>query len=221
MRNLFSQDSVLVRFFGAITNIMLVNVLWLLCCIPIFTAGAATTAAYYTFYQNISGEDDGVIRPFFRAFKDNFKQATLLWLPMMLIGAVLIVDLMYLLGNHGERFHILWVPFFVTSLVYLIPVSHSFAILGRYDAPTKQILKNSYLIFLMNFLRSVAVLLLTVTPGIVLVSMPQLVVSTLPFWFILFFGLVLYLNARMFLISFDKSAAKTEEEEKEKEYDSV
>lgn len=139
---------------------------------------------------------------------------------MLLIGGVLLIDLMYLLANHAERFHILWVPFFVTALVYLIPVSHCFAIMARYEAPTKQILKNSYLIFLMNFLRSLAALSLTVVPGIVLVGMPQLVVKTLPFWFILFFGLALYLNARMFLISFDKSAAKTEEE-KEKEYDSL
>ena len=213
MHNLFSQDSAFVRFFTAITNIMLVNILWLLCCLPLFTAGAATTAAYYTFFRIVTGEDEAVVKPFFKAFKDNFKQATLLWIPMLLIGGVLLLDLMYLLANHAEQFHVLWVPFFVTALLYLIPVSHCFAIMGRYDAPTKQILKNSYLIFLMNFLRSLAALALTVVPGIVLVSMPRLVVQTLPFWFILFFGLVLYLNARMFLISFEKSAAKEEEEQ--------
>jgi uncharacterized membrane protein YesL len=80
MRKILNYDSGLVRIFNAITDIMLINILWLVCSLPIVTMGAATTAAYYVFYHNITGEDERVIKPFFKAFKQSFRQATLLWL---------------------------------------------------------------------------------------------------------------------------------------------
>ncbi|MBE6957884.1 MAG: DUF624 domain-containing protein [Ruminococcaceae bacterium] len=213
MRRLFSSDSIFVRFFSVITNMMLVNILWLLCCIPIVTAGAATTAAYYVFYQNLTREDDAVLKPFFRAFRQNFKQATLLWIPLLLIGMVLGWDLMYLIGNHLGEFHVLWVAFFVCALLYCIVLSHGFAILARYDAPLKQVVRNCFLVFLMNFFRSVLTIALMILIPAVLVFMPQVVVPTLPAWFCLIFGLVFYMNAQLFLHSFKKSDAAERNEE--------
>lgn len=210
MRKILSYDSVLVRLFNTVTNIMLVNILWILCSMPIVTMGAATTAAYYVFYHNITGEDEAVIKPFFKAFKQSFTQATLLWLPLLLIGVVLVLDVMFLLANYMNTFHVLWVATAVIGLLYLIVISHCFAIMGRFDAPIKLLIRNCLLIFLLNFIRSFAILLLTVTLPLVLIFMPRLVTDTLPLWLILMFGLSIYLNARMFLISFDKSAVKTD-----------
>ena len=211
MRKILSYDSLLVRLFHTVTNIMFVNILWLLCSLPVVTMGAATTAAYYVFYRNITGEDDAVIKPFFKAFKQNFAQATLLWLPLLLIGIVLALDVTFVLANYMNTFHVLWVATAVIGLLYLIIISHCFAIMGRFDAPIKQLIGNCFLVFLLNFLRSCATLLLTVALPLVLIFMPQLVVTTLPLWLILVFGLCMYLNAKMFLSSFEKSAAKSED----------
>lgn len=221
MGKILSYDSAVVRLFNTITNIMLVNILWLVCSLPIITMGAATTAAYYVFYKNITEQDEAVIKPFFKAFKKSFVQATLMWLPLALIGAVLVLDIMYLVSKYLGTFHVLWVATIVIGLLYLILVSHCFAIMGRYDAPIKQIICNSYLIFLLNFIRSFATLLLTVALPLVLIFMPQLVADTLPLWLILVFALSIYLNARMFLTSFQKSAVKTSDAITEDGYDSI
>lgn len=207
MRKLFSEDSTIMRFFTAITNMMLINILWLVCAVPVITAGAATTAAYYVLYQNLTNEDNAVVKPFFRAFRQNFKQSTLLWVPLVFIGLLLGLDAAYLISNHANQFHILWVAFFVIALLYGIVVSHAFAIIGRYHAPTKQVIRNCFLIFLMNLLRSVLTLILTILPILVLLFMPDQVVKTLPLWIMLVFGLLFYANAHMFLQSFKKSDA--------------
>jgi uncharacterized membrane protein YesL len=129
---------------------------------------------------------------------------------VLVVGTVLVLDVMLLLASYMNTFHILWVATIVIGLIYLIIASHCFAIMGRYDAPIKQLVRNCFLIFLLNFLRSFATLLLTIALPLVLVLMPQLVADTLPLWVIVIFGLAIYLNARMFLVSFEKSAAKTD-----------
>lgn len=92
MKKLLGPDSRLVRYGTTLTSLIELNLLWLLCCLPVVTAGAATTAVYYTMYRILTGEDDAVLRPYFRAFRQNFKQATLLWLPLLVIAAVLGLD---------------------------------------------------------------------------------------------------------------------------------
>ena len=59
------------------------NLLWLVCCIPVFTAGAATTAVYYVTLKLVRDEDDSTIKSFFRSFIQNFKQATAIWLSIL------------------------------------------------------------------------------------------------------------------------------------------
>lgn len=214
MRSLFSENSVFMRFFGAITNMMLVNILWLVCCLPVITAGAATTAAYYTFYQRLTGEDDAVIKPFFRAFRQNFKQATLLWIPLLLIGLLLGLDLAFLLGNFAGKFDAMWVAFIVCAFLYSVILSHAFAIIGRYDAPIKLVIRNCFLVFFMNMFRSILSVALLILPVLVLIFMPQLVVAILPAWFGLIFGAIFYFNAHMFLQSFQKTDAEQREDAK-------
>lgn len=222
MRKIFSFDSVLVRMFHTVTNIILVNILWLACSLPIITMGAATTAAYYVIYHIITGEDDAVVKPFFKAFKQCLFQATLIWAPLLLIGAVLVLDVIYLIANYMGTFHVLWPASIIIGVLYLIVVSHCFAIMGRFEAPIKLTIRNCFLIFLMNIVRSFASVLLTIAPLLVFVFMPQLVAGTLPLWCVLFFGLCIYLNAKMFLTSFQKCAVYNETApSKEDSYDSL
>jgi len=55
---------------------MVLNLLWCICSIPIFTIGASTTAVYYVTLKLVRDEEDGTFRSFFKSFKENFKQAT-------------------------------------------------------------------------------------------------------------------------------------------------
>lgn len=209
MKKLLGPDSRLVRYGTTLTSLIELNLLWLLCCLPVVTAGAATTAAYYTMYRILTGEDDAVLRPYFRAFRQNFKQATLLWLPLLVIAAVLGLDGAYLIMNFSGRFHVLWIAFAVILIIYLVVVTHAFAIMGRYDSPTRQIVRNCFLLTLTNFLRSLAVMLISIALPLVLIFSPTLVVKTLPLWGIVLFGLSFFIKAKLFLQSFEKNTART------------
>lgn len=217
MKKLLGPDSRLVRYGTTLTSLIELNLLWILCCLPVVTAGAATTAVYYTLYRIITGQDDAVLRPFFRAFRQNFRQATLLWLPLLLIAAILGLDGAYLVANFSGRFHVLWVAFAVMLIVYTVVATHAFAIMGRYDAPTGQIIRNCFLLTLTNFLRSLSVMLISIALPLLLVFSPALVVKTLPLWGIVIFGLAFFVKAKLLLQSFERNAARTKADEETEE----
>ena len=77
---LFSMDGKFLNIFNRITDLVVLNLLWILCCLPIFTIGAATSALYQVTLQMAEDRESYIAQSFFHAFLENFKQATASWL---------------------------------------------------------------------------------------------------------------------------------------------
>ena len=89
---LFSYDSKFSQIMLKLCYGCYLNLLWLVCSLPVFTAGAATAALYDVTLRLAREEDPPVTTRFFKAFRENFRQATILWLILLGIGALLGVD---------------------------------------------------------------------------------------------------------------------------------
>ena len=211
MSKLFDHDSPVMQLLITIGNLIMLNILWLVCCIPVITVGAATTAMYYTMYQYATDGSEAVFKPFFSTFAKEFKRSTLVWLLLLVIGLVFVCDIWFLASV--PQFKGLWIVLGFLLFLYCIALTHSFAILGRFDTNIKTALKSCYLVFIMNFWRSMGVLLLSAAPVLIVIFMPYQVLNTLPLWVGLAFGLIFYLNARLFIKSFEHVAPKKTEEE--------
>ena len=85
-------DNCVMRALGKIGDKICLNVMWLICCIPIITIGASTTALYTVMLRMVKNEEGYIFRGFLKAFKSNFKQSTLIWLILLLLGIVWTVD---------------------------------------------------------------------------------------------------------------------------------
>lgn len=85
---LLKTDNPVFSFMGKLGHVVLLNVIWLLCCLPVVTAGASTTALFYVARKIAVDEDYRVCRDFFRSFKANWKQTTVLWIPLLAALAV-------------------------------------------------------------------------------------------------------------------------------------
>ena len=83
---LFSYDSQFSQAILKLCYSCYLNLLWFLCSIPVFTAGAATTALYDVTLRISRGEDPSLTSRFFRAFRENFRQSTILWLVLLAFG---------------------------------------------------------------------------------------------------------------------------------------
>ena len=79
-------DSPFYRTMGKIGDLLFANLLWLVCCLPILTAGASTLGLFTVVNKMAAKEDYTVRTDFFKAFKRDFKQSTALWLVLLLAG---------------------------------------------------------------------------------------------------------------------------------------
>lgn len=172
MSGLFHFDSPLLKKLALIGNLAFLNIIWLICCIPVFTIGAATVAMHTVMHQYIEETDDDVIRPFFKAFRQNFKQGTLVWLIFLPILVLLVIDALFLYGNSSDSLGFLWLPFGVISAVTAIILTYIFPLLARYNTPIKPALKNSVVLFLMDFWKSLLALVLNLLPWVLMLFFP-------------------------------------------------
>ena len=86
--NFLKPDSPVMNFLSILADLIILNLLFIICSLPIVTFGAAYSAKYYVAMKIMRGEDTGTIIPFFKAFGRNFKQATVSWMIMLLAIAL-------------------------------------------------------------------------------------------------------------------------------------
>ena len=178
----------LTRIFDAIV----VTVLFLLCCLPVFTIGAASAAMYATMIALAGDSCTSVVRCFFDAFRSNFKQATIFLFPILLVGAVVAVDIVVCWGFEMESSLILAVMQGLTvfcTCLYTAMSIYIFAGIAVYRVTWKQALTNA-LYWCFRKLPSTAGLVLLTT---------AMFVSVVILWFFSFpvIVLCLYLQGKL------------------------
>ena len=208
MGNIFRLDSPLMKFMMLITNLICLNVLWLVCCLPVVTAGAATAAMYYVIFRYITGQDDAVLKPFFRAFKENFRPVTPIWILNLLIGAALAAEIFYLTQG-GEMW--LKVVFGVLLFIYAGASSYLYPIFARYETPAKQAIFNSFALSTRHLFSTALVVACNALPVLLVLFAPEAFRKTGIVWLLGGFSLLAYLNGRILMTVFKKHEPATSE----------
>ncbi len=204
MKEQFNLNSPWVQRFAMLTNLVMLNILWLVCCIPVFTAGAATSALYHTIFQYHSKEDDAVLRPFFRAFKANFKQATLLLLPLLAVLILLVFDMVYLV-SHGTGIAALFL-LIVLSLLVMGMMVHLFPLIARFNMDAKALLRTAFSLVMLHLPATLTVVALTLLPIFLLLFQPSLFLRLGVAWAGVWFAAIAYFFGKFLLKVWDKHA---------------
>lgn len=84
--NLFSYDSAFSRFLYFVADVVTLHILWILYSLPLITIGASTTALYYSCMKRIRTGEGYVSQNFRKAFRQNFRQSTILWLGLAAVS---------------------------------------------------------------------------------------------------------------------------------------
>lgn len=204
MYKLFNMNSPLMRTLAKIPDLILLNLLWGLCSLPVFTIGASTTALHAVVQKYVADEDQGIIKPFFDAFRKNFRQSTRLWLPLLLMTLLLTVDFLYLLEQAAGLGLLLWIPFLILGAITTILISYGFPLIARYENDLKTFISNSFLLFSLHFFPSLAVIALNVLPWGLLLTKPDLFLRTSILWLFAGGSLISYIVNLILLPIFKK-----------------
>ncbi|MBR4289823.1 MAG: YesL family protein [Oscillospiraceae bacterium] len=171
MKEQFNLNSPWMQRFAMLTNLVMLNILWLICCIPVVTAGAATSALYYTIFQYHTKQDDAVLQPFFRGFRTNFQQSTVLHLPLLAVVILLTFDIVYL-ASRGQGTAILFLLIVAIFLVLGMMV-HLFPLIARFDMDFKALLSTAFSLVVLHFPTTLLVIALTLLPAFLLALFPS------------------------------------------------
>lgn len=132
------------RFLTVLCDLMLLNVLWIVCSFPIITMGPATCALFSVMLKIAGDEPVSTLSEFFSAFKSNFKKGFILGI-LALFGAVIVYcDIVYGLSLDGKG-HILFLAIAgVAAALWLIVTSFAFPLQARYENSVKSHILNSF-----------------------------------------------------------------------------
>ena len=162
--NLFEEGSALQRFLIKTADLMILNLVTLLMCIPVITAGAALTGMHYVLLKMVRGEEGYIVRSFFRSFKRNLRQATILWAIFLVLWYLILSNLMlFIRGGESEPLWILW-GLLLTALLTVILMIYTFAILSRFDNTVLRTLANAVMLTFGELPRSLEMLIITLVP---------------------------------------------------------
>lgn len=144
MSKLFRMDSPLMRFLTKIADLMVLNILFCVTSIPLITIGASWTALYSVTLKMVRDEEGSVSRSYFRSFRQNFRQATLLWLGVLVVLALLVLDIRVLNGMaEGTAPGMLRVGVEILALLGIMVLQYLFPSLARFEASLADTLKNA------------------------------------------------------------------------------
>lgn len=183
MGGLFNLDSPIMRFLGRMADLLWLNILTLFLCILIIPAGAALTALNYMCLKIVRGEDCYITKGYFKSFKENFKQATLIWLLVLVIMAVLYGDYRIMTQSTIQFPTALKVVITAVTLVLVLVFMYVFPVLSHYENTIRNTFKNAAVMALVSLPKTLLMLVIWCLPVATILISERLIP------FVLFFGI--------------------------------
>ena len=208
-------DNVVMRALGKIGDMICLNVMWLICCIPIITIGASTTALYTVMLRMVKNEEGYIFRGFLKAFKSNFKQSTLIWLILLLLGIVWTVDFRVAGFIPGLAGIILSAIFLALGFILLSVMIYIFPLTARYENGIKATFKNALILTVAKLPYTFLMVAIVVAAVFASLWSAFTLLFSLPLWLIIGGALIAWVNSyilRRVFVVFEGSDSRTEEE---------
>jgi uncharacterized membrane protein YesL len=145
MNNLLNLDGPIMRLINKIVYSVYLNILWFICCIPIVTIGASTTALFYVTLKISKNEEGNLTKAFFHSFKENFKQGTIIWLILLILGIILGIDgyVVYHMRFENALWTLCTAFLIVAAIAYAVVLMYIFPLLARFDNTIGAMFKNA------------------------------------------------------------------------------
>lgn len=174
MGKIFDLDSPFMSALSKLADLIWLNILTAICCIPIFTVGASMTALHYVLLKMAKNEEGYITKAYFKSFKENFKEATLIWLLLLLAVFILCGDFLIFRFSGISFPQWMQIAVIAVGIVLLFATMHLFPILSRFDNNIINTYKNSLFMGILNLPKTVLMMLCWVIPVVIIVFFPQI-----------------------------------------------
>lgn len=195
--NFFNEDNFLNIALNKIGDVIVCNLLFILCCIPVITIGTSITALYHCMMRSVKGNLNGAAKTFFRAFKDNLRQSLTVWLLFLVLLTVLLLNIRFLSAQNGALSQaLLYLSQGVAALV-VIGALYIFPVIAAFSNTLKNLIKNSYIFAFMHFPSTLLIAVITILPMYMTYQDLHLLPLYTCCWFFFGFGLTALINSHI------------------------
>lgn len=147
----FDTDNFLMRFCEKVLDIVTVNLLFVVSCLPIVTIGVAKISLYQTIFEVKSSRRVPVFKTYMRAFKQNLKLGLQLGLLELGIFLISVVDLSLFWGQTSLGFQLIKAICLGILIFLTLVMLASYPIAARYNLTWKEVLQKGLLLVSFNF----------------------------------------------------------------------
>lgn len=205
MGRFFNMDNKFFVFMGRLADLCMLNILCIICCLPVVTAGASLTALYYVTMKMVRNEESYIFRSFFKSFKQNFRQATVINLIMLAAAALLYLDTRITKAMADPVGKILAMIFALFTMIYLIILLYLYPVLAKFYNSIKNTFKNALLMGIRHLPYTFLMLAVYASPLLIL-FIPSFQVQMFLILVLILIGpaLAAYCNSHFFVRIFDK-----------------
>ena len=193
-----NPDGKIMRFLDSLGDLFLLNIMFLVCCIPVFTIGAATTALYYNTLKMAENRAGYVYKDFLKSFKQNFKQATIIWMILLLLGAVLVADMLLASGFGDAMGSVIALTALVIGVFLIITGIYVFPLLARFDNTVFKSMKNALIIAVRHLPSTIAIVAIHSLPFLVAFVSLEMLIKGLPVILLFVASILAYFESKLF-----------------------
>lgn len=206
MKGMFGFENPIWKILNRVFDAMLLSLVWAFFSIPIFTIGASTTALYYTMMKIIKDQEGYILSDFFKAFKQNFKKATIIWILLAVIGAVLILDIFWYGFSATKIGFLLYCFLGFLGIMYSMTLLYIFPLLAKFENSIKNLLKVAMLLSIKHLLWTLLMM--------IIIAVMTVFAFFVPFIGLFYMGFLAFINCHIFIHIFEFYTIKEKDENK-------
>ncbi len=204
MSSFFNMDNKIFGVLSKVADLFILNIIFLITCIPIVTIGAAIASMYQVTLKMVKDEESYIIQGYFVAFKSNFKKSTIIWLAAMVVGMILIVDLFVTNAYDGMMWKALHILALSLSIFLVIIGSYVFPLQAKFENSCKNTVKNAWIMSVKHFPTTIVVVCLNSLVVVCMLINNYTLIYGLAGYTLIGFALVAYLNSYFFIKVFEQ-----------------
>lgn len=205
MKDFFSLDNPFNRFMTLVFDIALLSILFAVCSLPVVTFGASAAALYSVMLRRVRNEEGAILKGFFQAFRENFRQGTIAGLIFIAVNLLMFLD--YRLISVIQNVTLAAVSAAAIMMVVLMTAgvfAYVFPLIARYENSLRAAFNNAWRLAVINLPKTIVLVVLNNLPLLFLVLRTDIFVPFIMLWCFILAGTAAYINSKILRGIFDK-----------------
>lgn len=206
---IFDYENEFFQNLSKISDLIILNLIFIISCIPIVTIGASLTSAYYVSMKLVRGDNDGIIKIYVEKFKREFKMSTIIWSIILLVALIIGIDF-YVIDNISNFAMVNLFSLLLTigGIILLFIFVYVFPFISKFENSIKNTVINSFLISIQNLPYTLIMSLVTTIPILSILLLSNYWGQIIFLNTVITFSIVFYVNSSILNKIFNKYIEK-------------